>query len=395
MSRPANLLVAQSGGPTPVINASLYGITAAAVASGQVGRVLGAAHGVEGLLSDRLYDLTGQLPALAALKRCPGAALGGSRYPLSAAEVEPLLAALRRHEVRYLLYIGGNGSARTTLALHEAARQAGYDLVAIHVPKTIDNDLEGTDHTPGYGSAARFTATVAQNIDVDMRAMCTFDQVKILEAMGRNAGWVAAAAALARHAPDDGPHLIYVPEHPVDLATIAAQVRAAHREYGRVLMVVGEALRDPAGGLLLDRDACSDQHLRSGHPGGISHYLARVLARETGLKVRYDAPGTLFRSHMALVSPVDLAEAELAGRIAVRLALAGHSGHMVALDRIGGPGYGCAAVPVALAGRAGRERPLPAAFWDPERGAPTPAFRTWVAPLLGADLPPVCPRLHL
>ena len=244
------LVVGQSGGPTAVINRSLLGIIRAALAAGPTGRPdrRAAATASKGCSpSSSSTSATSRPGFLDALADTPSSILGSCRYRLRDEDLDRALAALRKLDAGYFLYIGGNDSADTTHRLAEAARATGYDLTCVGVPKTVDNDLVEMDHCPGYGSAARFLALAAMEASRDTEAMRRSDPVKILEVAGRHAGWLAAASSLGRRAPDEGPHLVYVPERPVSPESILADVDATYTAYGHVVIVLSENQPDPDG----------------------------------------------------------------------------------------------------------------------------------------------------
>ncbi len=388
--RPATLVVGQSGGPTAVINRSLAGIVEAAIeAEHDVDEVLGARHGVEGLLAGELTDLRQQGPGfLGALKETPSSILGSCRYKLRDEDAERALDSLRRVGARYFIYIGGNDSADTAHRLAEASRATGYDLRCIGVPKTVDNDLVLTDHCPGYGSAARFVALAAMEASRDTEAMRRSDPVKIVEVGGRHSGWLAAAAALGRRSEEEGPHLVYVPERPVELDAILRDVAEAHAAYGHVVIVLSENQTDPSGGVL-------GSNVEPHHVDAFGHAyfdspaqaLSRWIGSTLGLRVRFEKPGSLQRTSIAHRSETDAAEALAVGREAVRLAVGGASDLMVVLRRESDKPYHCATATAPLEAIASRQRTLPPDYVDDPRTGPTPAFRRYALPLLGAPLP--------
>jgi ATP-dependent phosphofructokinase / diphosphate-dependent phosphofructokinase len=383
-----NLLVGQSGGATAVINASLVGVVRAALAEDAVGDIYGARHGIEGLLARDVVDLRAQPAAVwDALLRTPSAALGSCRYRLREGDADRALAILRALDVRYFLYIGGNDSADTALQLAAAADAAGYELAVICVPKTIDNDLPDTDHCPGYGSAARFLALATIDSALCTAAMPDHYPVKLIEVMGRDAGWLAAATALGQVQDDDPPHLIYFPERLLDEAAFLEDVRAARERFGYVVAVVAETVRTPDGRQLGAHAAQGTDAF--GHPlvGGAASYLTGLVRGALGLRARYDKPGDLQRMSSAAVSTVDRAEAKLVGRAAVRAALGGTTGKMVTLVRRPGPSYACDTGLTDLARVANTQRPLPAEFIAPDGRGVTPAFRDYARPLIGEPLP--------
>ncbi len=384
------LVVGQSGGPTAVINCSLAGVVDAALdAPASVGRVLGLRHGVEGLLARELVDLGGQ-PAevLAALRDTPSSALGSCRYRLDEDDLDRALDGLRAVDARYFVYVGGNDSADSTHRLAAASAAAGYELRCIGVPKTVDNDLVGTDHCPGYGSAARFLATAAMEVSRDTEAMRRSDPVKVVEVAGRHAGWLAAASALGRAREADGPHLVYVPERPVAEQQVLADVEAAYRAYGHVVVVLSENQPDERGMVL--GSAGERRHVDAfGHAyhDSPAQFLTRTIEERLGLRARYEKPGTLQRMSIAYRSETDAAEAYGAGQEAVRLALDGVTGRMVTLERVSDEPYICRFGSVALADVANRQRTLLPEFVAAADAGPTKAFRRYALPLLGGPLP--------
>ncbi|MGN6363027.1 MAG: diphosphate--fructose-6-phosphate 1-phosphotransferase [Thermomicrobiales bacterium] len=388
MTSKANLVVGQSGGATAVINASLVGVVEEALASEAVGEIIGMRFGVEGLLREDFVDLRRQpAGAYARLRQTPSAALGSCRRRLAEDEVDRALAVLRRYDVRYFLYIGGNDSADTAHQLHLRAQATGYELRVIAIPKTIDNDLPCTDHCPGYGSIARFLALATRDAGRDTEAMPQAYPVKLIEVMGRNAGWVAAACALARDDARDAPQLIYLPERPpASVEALLAEIAAAQQAHGYCVAVVPETLRDVAGRPLGGEERFTDAF---GHPysPGVTTLLCERITQELGLRARYDKPGTIARMSSALVSRTDLAEAEAAGRAAVRRAVAGESDQMIAITRLADAPYAVNYTAAPLALIANTERHLPDEFIGPDGRSVTAAFRRYALPLLGESLP--------
>lgn len=396
------LVVGQSGGSTATLSNSLAGVLEAALESDAVNRVYGMCNGIEGFLQEQLVDLTGASAGLlSSLRQTPSAALGSCRYGLADADAERILDVLKAHDVRYLMYIGGNGSALTVQAVNRWARESGYDLNAIAVPKTIDNDLWGTDHTPGYGSAARFAALAAMDGGSDSWALRTHDQVKVLETFGRNTGWVTAAAALAKREEADPPHLIFVPERPLTRERFLREVQDAFDRFGYVHVAVCEGLRRPDGELLFASDRAVDRDaFGRGQLGGVSTLLAELVASELGLKSRTDKPGTMQRACMSLASSVDLEEAYLVGKAGVMAAVSGETGKMITLEREPDPAYAVTTGLIAVDDVAGKERPLPDAYLNEAGNFVTSAFLDYARPLIGAPLPeyvrlrtPMVPKL--
>ena len=389
-----NLVVGQSGGPTAVINASLVGVITAALAADSVSKVWGTYHGVQGALGGEFIDLsTLDAHTLDNLRHTPSAALGSCRYRLSPQEVDQLVTLFAHHDVGYFIYIGGNDSADTALRLSRAAAARDLDLVVTCVPKTIDNDLPGMDHCPGYGSAARFLAQATADAGRDTEAMRLWDPIKVVEVMGRNAGWLAAATSLAAEGDaSKAPHLIYLPERPFIAERFLADVEQVYHAVGHVVIVVAETVHDADGQPVGRPRAMPDAF---GHPqlAGTAATLCDLIGDKLGMKARFDKPGTIQRMSIVNASPVDVAEAEIAGQEAVRLAVAGQSGYMVALNRAEGENYSLALSRVPLQEVANAQRTLPDAYINAASNGVTAAFRDYVRPLIGGPLLPYV-RLH-
>jgi 6-phosphofructokinase len=396
MPEPNTLLVGQSGGATAVINASLVGVVDAALASGRFGRVLGMRNGIDGLLAERFIDLGSQpRDILDRIRRTPSAALGTGRRKLRADELDLALDLLRRHGVRAFVYIGGNDSADTAHRLHLSAARAGDDLAVIAVPKTIDNDLPETDHCPGYPSLARFLGHAVRDATYDTLASPQLYPVKFVDVMGRDAGWVPAACALGFSAGErDLLPLIYLPERPpADIDSILAEIEAHVGARGWTVAVVPETLRDAVG-----------RHLGGDEPDYVDPFghpyhaqpavtLTRLVTERLGLRARFERPGTAARMSIALASPVDLDEAERAGRAAAELAARGVSDVMTTLVRTGDSPYRCEIGIAPLEKVANRVRTFPDAFIGADGRSVTDAFRRYALPLLGPDPFPVYDRL--
>jgi len=388
-NRRRNLVVAQSGGPTAVINCSLVGVIEEARNWPEIGAVLGAERGIKGVLEAKFLDLYREAPAtLQALRQTPSAALGTSRHKLRGDDLERILAVFEEYDVGCFCYIGGNDSMDTANRIAALAEKRGYDLRVLGIPKTVDNDLVGTDHCPGYGSAARFVASTLRDAGLDTQAGAASTPVKVIEIMGRHAGWLTAASALAREGrPDAAPQLIYLPERPVTAEAIVADVQRVVQRLGYAVVAVSEGIRDPQGNFLAAASAATDAF---GHQqlGGVSAYLADRITRVSGLKARFEKPDTMQRASTALISSTDAQEAFEVGRAAVRAAREGHTAQMISLVRGPGPEYHCYTGLVPLEQVANRERPLPPEYMadNPEQGV-TEAFLAYARPLIGPPLP--------
>jgi 6-phosphofructokinase 1 len=378
------LVVGQSGGPTAVINASLAGVVGEARRAGWT-RVRGMRFGILGLLRHDLVDLSGlDDTTLRRLALTPSSALGSCRYRLQPGDVERIGATLEHERAEAFIYIGGNDSADTSLKV----AAANPNLRVVGVPKTIDNDLAGTDHCPGYGSAARFLAQVTRETAEDTRAMRATDPIRLIEVMGRDAGWLPGAAWLARQRETDAPHLVYVPERPREVADIVNDVRAVYQSEGWCVVVMCENQPTPDGRVLgangEPRWVDAFGHAYFDSP---AQWLARHLQSELGVRVRFDKPGTIQRMATAYVSTTDRAEAELVGAQAVRLAASGTSGVMVSLERAAGPTYAVTTATTPLRTVANAQKRLPDQFVNADGTGLTRAFVNYATPLIGEPLP--------
>jgi ATP-dependent phosphofructokinase / diphosphate-dependent phosphofructokinase len=373
-------LLLHGGGPTQVINASLAGVVDACRESAAVTALYGARYGIDGLLAGDWIDLLGQDPgAIAAVGRTPGSALGSSRAAIAAEDYERVLGILRARDIRFLFFNGGNGSMFMAHQIARAAESTGSELRVIGIPKTIDNDIAGTDHTPGYGSTAWFFACAVRDIGEDIRALP--GRVTIVEIMGRHIGWLTAAAAFARRDPEDPPHLIYLPERPLALGQFLADVESVYRQRRTVVVAACEGQKDERGRPLGDLGAPDgfDRQLS----GNMGHTLAQLVIRELKLHARSEKPGLLGRSSMAFISETDWREAWLCGQAAVGAAVAGHTGCMISLERAPGPDYGVTAGLRPLEEIAGVERAFPLEWIASGGNDVAPAFLDYARPLLG------------
>ncbi len=333
MSGKANAIVAQSGGPTAVINSSACGVIQEAMKSDKIDKVFGATNGILGVLQEELFDISAEsVEAIDALKRTPAAAIGSCRYKLksleeSRADYERILEVFKSHDIHYFFYAGGNDSMDTADKVNKLAADTGYDLVCMGVPKTVDNDLAFTDHCPGYGSVAKYVACCAAEAGKDTEALYTRDTCTILEVMGRNAGWIAAAAGLAAVSEEDAPHLIYMPETNFTFEKLVADVKEVYKRLGRVFIVAGEGLRDKDGNYIT---AATGEFAKDsfGHVqlGGVGEILNAVIEKEVGIKARFNKLGTNQRCAMHFASLTDVNEAYMCGQEAVKAAMAGENG---------------------------------------------------------------------
>ena len=390
MTSKMNMVIAQSGGPSMVINESLVGAVLEARKSAKIGRILGARHGILGILGDDYVDLRKpSAKKLEAIAETPSSALGSCRKKPDADDCRRIFEAFRKKGVGYFFYIGGNDSADAARIVAEEAEKANYPLVVYHIPKTIDNDLRSCDHTPGFGSAARFVARALMGDDLDNRAL---GGVKIDVIMGRDAGFLTAASALARTHEDDGPHLIYLPEVPFSLAKFEKDVLAAMKKFGRCVVAVSEGIRDakgvPVGAQFAGGEKDSHGNVQMSGTGALGDYLAKVLKATGKVKrVRADTFGYLQRSFPGVASKVDQAEAFAAGAAAVKAALAGKLAKgTIAIVREEGRRYRVAFAPVPIANAAKFTRSVPKEYIAKNGHDVTAKFLDYVRPIVG-DLP--------
>ncbi|MDR1318287.1 MAG: diphosphate--fructose-6-phosphate 1-phosphotransferase [Treponema sp.] len=378
-----NMLVAHGGGPTPVINCSLRGAVEEAKKHGEINGIYGARFGAVGILGGDLLDLGGVSETeIAKLSDTPASALGSCRRKLSEADYPRVLECFEKHKIRYFFYNGGNDSMDTCHQINQLALEAGYELRIIGIPKTIDNDLAETDHSPGFGSAARYAAISALELAMDAAALPI--HVVVMEMMGRNAGWITAAAALfSGLMPCE--HLVYLPERPLEKRRFLEDVSAAWDKKRGVLVTVSEGIKDPEG------RPYGDTGIRDGFghaiPGGTAQVLSDLIITELKLKSRSEKPGLLGRVSMAHRSPVDQAEAYEAGAFAVRSAVEGKSGFMVALETSRAPEYLSRMNLVPLERVANVEKTFPGAWINPEGNGVLNGFADYCFPLIGPGAP--------
>ena len=386
------LFYAQSGGVTAVINASASAVIEAARARGVP--VLAGRNGILGALNEELLD-TSVLSAeqVRALAHTPGGAFGSCRVKLKSldqdrAKYERLLAVFKAHDVRWFLYNGGNDSADTALKISRLAASSGYDLTCVGVPKTVDNDLAVTDCCPGFGSAAKYTAVSVREAALDVAAMAeTSTKVFVYEAMGRHAGWLAAAAGLAGQGPDEAPHIILFPEVVFDEDRFLAQVRATVDRVGYCMVVVSEGLKRADGKFIAESEGSVDAF---GHAqlGGAAPAIAALAKERLGTKVHWTVPDYLQRSARHLASATDLAQALAVGKAAVDYALDGRNGVMPVIERLADAPYRWQVVPAKLEDIANHEKKMPAEFIREDGYGITEACRRYLGPLIQGEAPP-------
>lgn len=377
----SNLLIVHGGGPTAVINSSLYGAVVEAARHDEVGTVYGALGGTAGIFAERFIDFAKvSKRELELLKQTPSTSIGTSRTPLESEDYDKIISVLKKYNIEYVLFNGGNGSMDACGKLYKTGRENGIHVVGI--PKTIDNDIAITDHCPGYGSAARYLAQTVAEISQDVRSMPI--HVSIIEAMGRNAGWITAAAALAKKDKEAGPHLIYLPEIAFDEYKFLNDVKELYNEYGHAVVVASEGLKKADGTPIVSPIFKTG---RSVYFGDVGAHLAELVIKNLGIKARSEKPGLAGRSSIAYQSPVDRDEAILAGAEACKSVLAGKTGVMIGFKRISTLPYRIDTIEIPIEDVMLNEREMPMEYISGDGGGVTEEFVKWCRPLIGGDLP--------
>ena len=376
-----NLLVVHGGGPTAVLNASLYGVIREAQKNPDIKKIYGAIGGSEAILTENFLDM-GELEdeKIELLLQTPGTAIGSSRFPLEQEQYEAMVDILKKNDIKYVLFNGGNGSMDTCGKVSKVCADEGIYVVGI--PKTMDNDISIIDHAPGFPSAAKYIATVTKEVGADVKSLPI--HVCVIEAMGRNAGWITAASVLARKEPGDAPHLVYLPERNFKEEEFLEDVKRLYDELGGVVVVVSEGLRNEKGESIVPPIFKTD---RAVYYGDVSAYLAELVIKKLGIKARSEKPGLCGRTYMLLQSKVDREEAVLVGREAVKAAVAGHTGVMVGIRRKGGEEYGIETPLIPIEEVMLNERVMPEDYINERGNDITESFARWCKPLIDGDLP--------
>ena len=388
-------VIGQSGGPTAVINRSLVGFIKEAT-NQEYEEVLGARHGLSGMLSEDFVDLSKLSDSqLYGIAKTPAAALGSVRKKPTEEDIEKLISIFEKQNIRYFFYIGGNDSAETANLVSEGAKQIGYEMKAFHIPKTIDNDLLETDHCPGYGSAARFVAHAFQGDDADNRSL---KGIKINVLMGRHAGWLTAASTLGKSSEEDGPHLVYVPEKVFNIDEFLKDVKEVYESLGRCVVAVSEGIHNNEGDYFLQTYASdtgsglagkTDSHgnIQLSGSGALGDTLTNIVSEHIdGARVRADTFGYLQRSFLADISKVDAEEAERVGRHSVIASLDLQSGSVI-LKRQLSETYYCDVDVVDLDKVAKNTKDMPEEFLDNKKPYVTNEFFKYAMPLTGGIEP--------
>lgn len=385
-----NLLVAQGGGPTAVINQSMVGVVLEARRYAQVERIYGAVHGVEGIVNEEFMDLTRETVAnLEAVAATPSSGLLSTRVKPTPEFCKKMFESMKAHNIRFFFYIGGNDSSDTVRIVNEEAKNQNYEFRAVHIPKTVDNDLVINDHTPGFGSAARYVASAFAGINYDNRALAG---VYIGVIMGRHAGFLTGAAALGRVFEDDGPHLIYFPEKPFIIDNFLADVKAVYEKYGRCIVAVSEGIQDETGEAIVtklqdnvERDAHGNVQLSG--TGALGDLLVAEVKAKLGIgRVRADTLGYMQRSFLGCVSDTDQKEAREVAEKAVQFALIDNLDGSVVMERTGD--YAVDFRLVDLKEIAAKTKHMPEEFMNEAGNNVTEAFIKYARPLIGSGFNP-------
>lgn len=377
-----NLLIVHGGGPTAVMNGSLYGAIKEAKKSDKIGHIYGANNGTGGFLKKDFLELE-NIPEekLKLLLQTPGTAIGTSRDPIEQEHYEKMADILEEENIKYVLFNGGNGTMDTCGKLHKTCQKRNLDVKVMGIPKTTDNDIAVTDHSPGFGSAAKYMAACTQELAADVRSLPI--HVVVMEASGRNAGWITAASALAGekgYAPD----LIYLPERAFDEDKFIEDIKKLLEKKSGILVVASEGLTDKEGKPIVKPVFKTE---RATYFGDVSSHLANLVIQKLGYKARGEKPGLLGRASIFMQSQVDIEEAQLAGEMACRAALNGESGKMVAFSRVSENPYEMKPFLVDIDEVMMYERKMPDEFINEEGNGVTQAFLDWCRPLIGEELP--------
>ena len=382
-------IVGQSGGPTSVINASVYGVIDTALKNPNITRVLGAEHGIKGVLNDRLFDMSQEDPAeLELLKYTPSSALGSCRYKMADPDVDDtdykrILEIFKKYDVRYFFYNGGNDSMDTCNKISKYMQKVGYECRVMGVPKTIDNDLFGTDHCPGFASAAKYIATSIMEVARDCKV---YDKgmITIVECMGRHAGWLTAASVLASEA-GDGPDLIYLPEVDFNMEDFLDDVIRVYNGRGSCLVAVSEGVHYADGTFVSEAKTSGTDGFGHAQLGGLAARLASIVKAATGAKVRGIELSLLQRCAAHCASATDIEESFNSGKIAVESAIAGESGKMVGFRCERENGYVCHYELFDLEKVANFEKKVPLEWITSDNAYVTPAFVDYCTPLIEGE----------
>ncbi|MEN8127209.1 MAG: 6-phosphofructokinase [Planctomycetota bacterium] len=382
-----NAIIGQSGGPTSVINASLAGAVEAALKFDGIEKMLGMRYGIEGFMAENIIDFGAEsVETIQGLKTTPSSALGSCRHKLQDEDLPKILELLKKYNIGYVFLIGGNDTMDTIHRLEAYAKQQGYELVGVGIPKTVDNDLFGTDHTPGFASAARYMALSVMQAGILTRDMQKVDQFVMYQCIGREAGWLVGATAAGKTCPADAPHIMCLPERPFEKEKFLADVKKCYDQYGFVSVVCGEGVTY-ADGRPVSASETEDKfgNVEFGAMGGTSAALSlhKMIADEFGFRGEFQITESLPMCAADRAVQLDIDEACMCGQKAVELAAAGTTGVMVTLERQAGDGYICGTGTAPLNDVAVRAKPMPDEFINAEGNFITEAFLDYLKPLVG------------
>jgi ATP-dependent phosphofructokinase / diphosphate-dependent phosphofructokinase len=382
-----NVLIGQSGGPTSVINASLAGVVQRVSSAGGFGSIYGMRYGIQGFLQEQLIDL-GREPesTIEGLRSTPGSALGSCRYRMTDADLPRVRSLMEVHEIGTFFLIGGNDTMETIHRVEEYCRTTGYPLTCIGIPKTVDNDLYGTDHVPGFASAARYIALSVQQAGRLANDMQKVDRFTVFQTIGREAGWLAASSILARQQPDDAPHLIYLPERAINRDRMVADVKSTIASLGWCFIVIGEGTSWEDGtpvsaSTVADGFSNTEFGAMSGSSAALN--LHRIIAEETGMRGEFQITESLPMCAIDRASTIDLEEAYLCGVNAVEFARSGKTGVMVSIARHAGSDYSIEYTETPLSEVAVMAKPMPDEYINTRGNGVTSAFVDYIRPLVG------------
>lgn len=392
MHNKENCLVAQSGGPTAVINSSLYGVIMEISKSHRINRIYGGLNGIEGIINNRIIDIL-NIPyeRIKQMRFSPSAALGSCRYKLKDyteddSDYKKLINIFKKYNIKYFFYIGGNDSMDAAAKINRYAKEIGFDLNVIGIPKTVDNDLMHTDHCPGFGSAAKYVATTTLELAMDAEVY-ELDTINVLEVMGRNAGWLTASSALAGEKMHNLKQLVYLPEVAFNEEKFLDDVSKAHKEFGNVFITVSEGIVDEHGDYVAKRDnAYSKDAFGHTQLGGVGDYIEKIIKEKIHKRVKMTRLGMTQRCAMHLASKVDFEEAEILGREAVNYALCGVSGKMVSLIRESNFPYAVKTGLVKLDEVCNVEKKVPSQWINSDGNYVTDEFLDYVRPLIYGEV---------
>ena len=371
-----NLLIVHGGGPTTVLNSSLYGVITKAKQSDKIQKIYGALGGTAGFLEESFIDFDSiDETEIKKLLQTPGTAIGTSRTPLYEKEYKHMVKILEKYDIKYVIFNGGNG---TMDACGNLSRYVGAHVKVMGIPKTIDNDLSETDHSPGYGSIAKYMAVTTAEISQDVKSMPI--HVSIIEAMGRNVGWITAASVLARSKEGDGPHMILLPENPFNEKLFLEQVKKLSEELGGVVIVASEGLKNSKGEPIVSPIYKTE---RATYFGDVGSYLAELIIKKLGIKARSEKPGIAGRASITLQSTIDCEEAIMAGEKAVEAVLEGETEKMVVIKRISSQPYEVEYDYVDIKKVMMHEKKMPETFYDANNFDVTQEFIEYCTPLIG------------